>query len=158
MTLAKRKVLLLALGNDLLGDDGVAFYVARALKEEFNEHVDIIESSEAGLALMEMMEGYEQALLLDAIVTGRYQPGTIVEFSPDDFRKVIAPSPHYAGIPEVLSMAKHLNISIPQDLRILALEVENPYDFCQTLSPSVEQALPGYVEKARDVLRGWRHA
>lgn len=152
----KSHVLLLALGNDLLGDDGVGLLAARSLKEEFNGEIDVIETSEAGLALMEMMEGYRRALLLDAVMTGRCPAGTVLEFTPSDFQKVIAPSPHYAGIPEVLDLAKRLEISFPEDLRILALEVEEPYEFSEELTPSVEKALPALIDKAREILTEWK--
>lgn len=156
MRTSKRRILLLALGNDILGDDGVGFAVARTLKKEFQEEVEIVESSEAGLALLEILEGYECALLLDAVVTGGCPPGSILEFLPEDFQKVLAPSPHYAGIPEVLQMAERLGIPFPKEIRILALEVEDPYEFREGLSPSVEKALPAFVERARQVLEGWR--
>lgn len=151
-----RRILVLALGNDLLGDDGVGLAAARKLKEHFGDSVDIVETSEAGLALMEWLSGYDRALLLDAVVTGQQPPGTIVEFFPDDFQRVIAPSPHYAGIPEVLAMAEQLRLPFPAELRILALEVENPFDFHEGFTPPVEAALDGYVEAARRILESWR--
>ena len=86
-----RRILVLALGNDLLGDDGVGLAAARKLKEHFGESVDIVETSEAGLALMEWLSGYEHALVLAAVVTGLQQTGTIVEFLPEDFQRGVAP-------------------------------------------------------------------
>lgn len=99
------RILVLALGNDLLGDDGVGLEAARQIAGQVDGSVDVVETGEAGLALLELMEGYERALLIDSVVTGRYPPGTVIEFSPEDFRKVVAPSPHYAGLPEVMEMA-----------------------------------------------------
>jgi len=156
MRASSRRILLLALGNDILGDDGVGLAAARILRREFQEDVEIVESSEAGLALLELLEGYERALLLDAVVTGSSPPGTVLEFSPEDFQKILAPSPHYAGLPEVLQMAQRLDMAFPKEIRILALEVEDPFEFREGLSPSVERALPALVERARQVLEGWR--
>jgi hydrogenase maturation protease len=151
-----RPILVLGLGNDILGDDGVGLVAARRLKEEVQEDVEVVESSEAGLALMELLEGYERALLLDAVLTGAHPPGTVLEFSATDFQTVIGPSPHYAGLPEVLAMAKQLDIPFPQELCILAMEVENPYQVREGLSPSVEKSLAHFVERAREVLQCWR--
>ena len=64
------------------------------------------------------------------------------EFSREDFQKVVGPSPHYAGIPEVLRLAECLGIAFPTDLCILAMEVEDPYAVREGLSPSVENAVP----------------
>ncbi|OGG44659.1 MAG: hypothetical protein A3F84_11455 [Candidatus Handelsmanbacteria bacterium RIFCSPLOWO2_12_FULL_64_10] len=156
MNAPERKNLLLALGNDLLGDDGVGLLAARLLREAFQDEVEVVESGEAGLALVEMLEGYERVLLLDAVVTGRCPPGAVLEFSPRDFQEVVAPSPHYAGLPEVLDLAGRLGIPFPKEIRILALEVENPYAFQEGLSPPVQKALPAFVERAGQVLKGWK--
>ncbi|GBC95952.1 Hydrogenase 2 maturation protease [bacterium HR16] len=148
----KARTLVLALGNDLLGDDGVGLEAARRIAGQVDGSVDVMESGEAGLALLELLEGYERALLIDSIVTGRYPPGTVLEFSPNDFRQVIAPSPHYAGLPEVLEMARRLNLAFPQDIRILAMEVQNPYEFRIGFSEPVQEALPRLVQRALQIL------
>ncbi len=149
-----KKTLCLALGNDILGDDGVSFAVARIIENQFDD-VDVIMSSEAGLALLELIEGYENALLLDAIKTGTVPAGTILAFSPEDFQKVIAPSPHYAGLPEVLALAERLEIPMPHDLRILAMEVKDPYVIQEGLTEDVEKNLPAFVESTCRILTGW---
>lgn len=149
------QTLVLALGNDLLGDDGVGLEAARRIAEQVGGSVDVVETGEAGLALLEVMEGYARALLIDSILTGRYPPGTVLEFSPTDFQKVVAPSPHYAGLPEVLEMARRLDLVFPTDIRILAVEVLNPYEFHIGLSEPVCEALPKLVQRALDILREW---
>jgi len=149
------RILVLALGNDLLGDDGVGLEAARQIAGQVDGSVEVVETGKAGLALLELMEGYERALLIDSVVTGRHPPGTVIEFSPEDFRKVVAPSPHYAGLPEVMEMAHRLQIPFPQHIRILAMEVLNPYDFRIGFSEPVQEALPQLVQRARQVLQGW---
>lgn len=151
-----RRCLLLALGNDILKDDGAGLAAARLLRDEFQKSVDIVEAPGAGLALLELLEGYDRALLLDAIFTGYAPPGTVLEFSRDDFlQKAAAPSAHYVGLPEVLRQAERLGIVFPQELRILALEVASPFESHAGMSPATRGALPGYVDRARQVLLGW---
>ena len=156
MNPALKSTLLLAMGNDIMGDDGVALVAARILQEELVDGVDFEDTAEPGLALLDIMSPYDRVLLLDSVVTGRHPPGTILEFSRTDFDKVVGPSPHYAGLPEVLALAKHLDIAFPEEIRVLALEIENPWDFQEKLSPVIEQALPGYVAEARRILHQWR--
>jgi len=105
---------------------------------------------------MELMTGYRRALLLDSVMSGGCAPGTVLEFAPSDFGRVIAPSPHYAGLPEILALARQLELPFPGEIRILALEVEEPRIFREGLSPAVAQALPAFVDRARQVLEGWR--
>lgn len=153
----QRPVLLLALGNDLLGDDGVALMAAREIKRRFwASWLDVVESSEAGLALMESMAGYHKVVLVDSVMTGQHPVGTIIEFKREDLQKVVAPSPHYAGIPEVFDMASRLGIPFPDEIRILAMEVANPYEFQQELSPCVREALHVWVNKIETVFYQWQ--
>jgi hydrogenase maturation protease len=149
------RTLVLALGNDILGDDAVGFLAARELRAEFGEMADVVESGEAGLALIELMEGYDRAILLDAAMTGRYDPGTVIEFKPCEFSRLTAPSPHYAGLPEVLDLARRLELRFPTEIVILALEVVDPFTIRESLTPVVEAALPEYIRRAREVLAAW---
>ena len=148
--------LVLALGNDIMGDDAAAIVASGMLKEQFAEDVDFNDTMEAGLALMEIMVGYERVLLLDTIITGRHKPGTAIEFSQDDFRKVVGPSPHYMGLPEVIQLADRMSVSFPAVFCILALEIERPVDFAETLSPDIEEAVPRFVQKAAEILHRWK--
>jgi hydrogenase maturation protease len=151
-------ILLLALGNDIMGDDAAALVAAQRLKAKGLEDVDVSETLEAGLALLEILSGYTRVLLLDTIVTGNHPPGTVLTLSQRDFTKVLGSSPHYAGLPEVIELARQLAIAFPLDIRVLALEIETPTDFSDTLSPMIQAAIPGYVEKAVAILKGWRRA
>ncbi len=147
--------LVLALGNDIIGDDAAALVAAQMLKEQFAE-VDFNDTIESGLALMDIMSGYDRVLLLDTIITGRYKPGTILEFSQDDFNKVLGPSPHYMGLPEVIQFASRMSVPFPSVICIIALEIERPEDFAETLSPGIEESVPRFVHKAAEVLRSWK--
>jgi len=148
--------LVLALGNDIMGDDAAAIAASAMLRERFAGEVDFNETTEAGLALMDIMAGYERVLLLDTITTGRHRPGTVMEFSPDDFNRVLGPSPHYMGLPEVIRLAGRMSVAFPQVLSILALEIARPVDFAETLSPRIEKAIPRFVRRATEILRRWK--
>ena len=155
MTEKRQPILVLGLGNDILGDDAVGLVAARRLREQCPAGAEVIEAAEGGLGLLDFLEGRSHALLLDAILTGRHPAGTVLEFSHQDFRSTIGPSPHYAGLPEVLRLAECLAIPVPTELCVLSMEVEDPYLLREGLSLAVDQALPGYVERARQILDGW---
>lgn len=148
-------ILVLALGNDIMGDDAAALIAAQRLKSQGRQGVEVSETLEAGLALLEILSGYDRVLLLDTIVTGHHAPGTVLELSPRDFTQVLGSSPHYAGLPEVIELSRQLAIPFPQDIRVLALEIETPTDFSDTLSPVIQDAMPAYIQKARRILDEW---
>ncbi|MDI6766468.1 MAG: hydrogenase maturation protease [Bacteroidota bacterium] len=156
MTSQKNKILILGLGNDILGDDGIGLMAVRELKKQF-EHfpVDVVETALAGFELLDMLQGYEKVLILDAVVTKKHQAGTVLELSPEQFKHATAVSPHYGGLPEVLKLAEHLNIRFPTEIRILAVEIEPPYDLREGLNPVISDAFPRFINKAKSILREW---
>jgi len=147
-------LLVLGLGNDILGDDAVGLLAARRLAVDRPPAVEVVEAAGCGLDLLDHLVGRRQALLLDAIVTGQHPPGSVLEVGPENFLGDHT-SPHAAGLPEALSLARCLGLPLPEDLRILALEIEDAYQVREGLSPSVERALPAYIQRARMIVEGW---
>ena len=150
----QERTLLLALGNDILGDDGVALAAADQLEGEVAKagaagEVDVIRSAEAGFALMEHLEGYGRALLLDSVENPQYPTGTVLSIDHTVFKTIDFPSPHYAGLPEVLSLARRLDMPMPQPIIILAMVVGDAHSIGEGLSPEVRRALPDFIARAK---------
>jgi hydrogenase maturation protease len=143
------KTLVLGLGNDLLSDDGVGILAARALKENLIGIADVVESSLSGAALLDILMGYERAIVIDAIRTTLQPPGTISELTPADFDAVPAPSPHYTGLPELLAIAHQMDLDFPKDIRIFAVEVMDPHTVGGDLTEPVKKALPLLIERVQ---------
>jgi hydrogenase maturation protease len=148
------RTLVLGLGNELAGDDAVGVLVARALREELEGVADVVESSASGLALIEVFAGYDRAVVVDSIKTGRNPPGTISELALADVGRVVAPSLHHAGLPELVAVAERLGLRFPARTRILAVEVVDPYTLGAGLSEPVEAALPELVRRVRGLVDG----
>jgi hydrogenase maturation protease len=150
------RTLVLGLGNELLSDDAVGILAVRRLREELNDQVDVIESSLSGVALMELFVGYDRAIIVDAVQTGEFPPGSIREFTPADLDRVLAPSPHYAGIPEILALARQLELDFPREIRILAIEVGDSTTIGGALSPAVAMALPKLIGQVKSQVARWQ--
>lgn len=147
--------LVLALGNDILGDDGVAFHAARLLRAEFPDSVDVVETGEAGLPLLDHLEPYRRALILDAAATGKCPAGTILRWDREDFRRCVAPSQHSAGLPHILELAERLGMAFPGKLQVVCMEVSDPTVFRESLTPEAGRALSAMVAAARQILTDW---
>jgi hypothetical protein len=48
--------------------------------------------------------------------------------------------------------AKRLKIHFPKDIRILAMDVENPTVFRQALTTTAQKALPIFAKRARKIV------
>jgi hydrogenase maturation protease len=147
------KTLILGLGNDLLGDDAVGILAARelAVRLEGRTDVDVVESPLHGVALLEHFIGYDRAIIIDAIRTGTRPPGSIIEIDPDDLKPAKSASPHYAGIPELFAIAKELELEFPKEVRIIAIEVEDPYTIGGEMTEKVRLALPELLRRVEEM-------
>lgn len=141
------KTLVLGLGNELLGDDGIGIWAARSLREMVGKQADVVECSLSGLSLLDQLIGYERAIIIDAIKTDQAPPGTIYELSPEDLDPVIAPSPHYSGLPEMFALAREMELDFPKEFQIFAIEVEDPYTIGGKLSTSSQNAIDEVARK-----------
>ncbi len=151
----QKKVLVLGLGNEIMGDDAAGILAARELRNRWGEAIDVMETSNAGFSLLDPLEGYKFVLIIDTIVTGTCVPGTIRELSLEDFTQTSAFSPHVIGLHEVVRIARELGISFPSTIRILTMEVSDPFVIREGLSAPIASRLQELVRTAEEMLLSW---
>ena len=127
----------------------------RALRGIADGEADIVETASSGLALLDEFEGYDRAIVVDAILTGCNVPGTIIEFTFDELGPGTAPSLHQAGLPELAAMAARFGLRFPAEVRVIAVEVAGAPVFGALMSKDVAGAVAAAAERARDQLRRW---
>jgi hydrogenase maturation protease len=146
-----RSILILGLGNPLRGDDGIGPRVIEALnRRELPAGVTALDAGTGGLGLLQVLEGWERAIIVDAADVGR-EPGQFARFTPDEARFVgsqDATSLHNAGLAEALALAGALGQPLPE-LVIFGVQPEK-IGWGDGLSPAVETALPDLVDAVLD--------
>ena len=142
------KIKVLGLGNDLLADDGIGHLAAAALQPRLAGRADVEATAVHGLALLDLLIGYDAVVVLDAACTGAHPVGTVHEIDPDSLARVESPSPHFAGFPEMLDLAARLGLQFPRRVRILSVEVLDPWTIGGAMTPAVRDALPVLCEQA----------
>ena len=145
------KTLVVGLGNPILTDDGVgvkvAYAVAAALDGTGRDDVTVTEASVGGLRLMELLVGYDRAIVIDALIDRQgTQPGTIQRFSLEHLRQ-ISPTQHSASAHDTnlvtaLDAGRQVGLLLPNDITIYAVCVENIMDFGEEPTPAVAAAIP----------------
>jgi len=149
-------ILVVALGNYIMGDDAAGLVVGKHLKKIFDDKIDIFEISSAGLELMDVLEGYRKALIIDSIPSNHPGPSRILELGEEDFSRNITCSPHYMGLPETLELAKRLELDFPEEIKMLVLEITEHGVIREGLSAEIEKHIPQFVEKACEILNLWQ--
>jgi hydrogenase maturation protease len=138
------RTLVLGLGNPILGDDGVGILVAREARRRLAGlgGVETREVSFAGLDLVELLAGFDRAVLVDAIKTPCGEPGAIYRLDPEELPttdRLMAT--HEIDLITALALGRRMGLSMPRDVVIYAVEVEDDRSFGEALTPIVARAV-----------------
>jgi hydrogenase maturation protease len=148
-------ILVVGLGNPLLGDVGVGLRALQALATaaDVPPSVELLDGGTAGLSLLPQLQSADRVLVLDAVSAGR-PPGTVMrldgaELVREGFGKA---SPHEIGLGDVLFASRLAGG--PGEVVVLGVEPES-WSLGVGLSASVENALGALVAAALRQLREW---
>jgi hydrogenase maturation protease len=149
------RLLLLGLGNDILTDDCIGLRVVQELQRELAGHpaIDFRETTEMGLALLDFITGCRTVVIVDSIQTGKAAPGFLHELDAADLTQLTGRTPHFLGVTETLALGRQLGLPMPEQVRIFAIEVEDPFTLGTGLTPALQAALPGILERIGSALR-----
>ena len=105
--------------------------------------------------MLDLLAGYDKAIIIDAIQTVGGKAGQIYRLEPEAFNTTrYASSPHDVNFATALELGKKLGVPLPQQIVIFAIEVEDVITFSEKCSPEVERAIPVCVEVVRKELKG----
>jgi hydrogenase maturation protease len=151
-------VLVIGLGNPLMGDDGIGLAAMDRLREGWRlpATVHLLDGGTWGLNLLPRIEASRQVLLLDAVRAGR-PPGTLAELTGEELPRMLGLklSPHQIDMREVLALLE-LRGTTPADMTCLGLEPAS-IEMRVGLSPQIEDRLDALAAAAAGRLRAWGH-
>lgn len=154
----RARYLVLALGNDLLGDDAVALHLARRLRGALPDQVDVVETAETGLALLDFLVGYDYVFILDAIEMD--QPDGKLRLIMDAYSTT--PSGvgvHFLGIPDVLRLQRALQLDAPAKVMLVGIPIAPQSELREGLSDAVARQMPEWTKAIQGLIEGqiaWR--
>ena len=150
----------IGLGNPLRGDDGVGVRVVELLAaRQLPSAVKVIDGGTQGLGVVNLMEGHQRVILVDATNIGE-APGEFIRFTLDEVDLLAGSSPlgggqhlnvHYAGLRDALLLAQALG-TLPQTVVVFGVQPANT-DWESRLSPEVEAGLAGLIDAILDEVR-----
>jgi len=165
-----RPLLVIGLGNPILGDDGVGWIVAEQVQSQLIEWqktgrplpqpVEIDLLSLGGLSLMERLVGYRRAIIIDALTTRSQPPGAVFCLELDqlpDYSTGHLSAAHDTSLQTALAVGRSLGVDLPEQIMVVGVEAELNYEFSEQLSPPVAAAVPQAVQVVLDLLLNSNH-
>lgn len=161
----KNSLVILGLGNTILTDDGVGIYVVREIQEKLNIYptptipfrqktggqvqrggtrpITIKEAALGGFNFIDLLTGFDRAVIIDAIHTKNGIPGEFYELDPAALKPSARLSNlHGIDFATACQMARDMKIPFPEEIRIFVMEVEDEFTFGEKCTEKVGAAIP----------------
>lgn len=149
------RVLILGLGNTVLTDDGVGIYAARSIESEARSlGVEVKTAELAGFALLDLLTGFDVAVVIDAVRLESSAPGTVVvvdaESMPPSLHLVAG---HQVDLPTALALGRELGVHVPSEVTVIGVQVQDDTTFSEQPTAEVAAAIPEAARVALDTAR-----
>jgi hydrogenase maturation protease len=151
MTKSGKQMLVLGIGNLLMGDEGVAVHALRALeKVAFPDSVQLMDGGTGGFHLLSLFQDFDPIIVIDATLDKRPE-GEVALRCPkfaSEFPRTL--SAHDIGLRDLLESATLLG-PLPT-LFLVTISIKDLQTMSTELSPAIRNALPAVVETVRGIL------
>ena len=147
--------LILGLGNDILTDDGIGPRLISDLAVKFQEpYIHFKSTLNGGLQIIEEIRLYDRIIFIDAIQTRNGNPGDIYYFTPYSYRDTLhISSLHDINFLTALRMCEKLDIEIPSDLHVIAVEIVEDKVFGEDFTPPLKEKYPGILQETTAMIK-----
>lgn len=148
----KKKILVLGIGNLLMGDEGIGIHVIREfeLKHQFKNLIDVVDGGTGGFHLLSYLQEYENVIIVDAAIGDRVS-GSIEIIKPkysSDFPRTL--TAHDIGLKDLIDSAAILG-QLPEIILII-IYIDKFQSLNLELSDDVKAAIPKVVETLNQII------
>ncbi len=145
------EILILGIGNYLMGDEGVGVHFVNTLDEsEFPKNITFMDGGTGGFLLIPYIESHRIVIIVDATMDGK-EVGTVSLLKPkfsNDFPQSL--SGHNFGLKdmvEILTMFDRM-----PDIYLYTVTIDTMYPMVTELSPKVQASLAVVKSKILELL------
>lgn len=152
------KTVIIGLGSPIMTDDAVGLKVSETVGQMGLENVDALQEAIGGLDILPMIHNYEFAIIVDAIQTFQYEPGTVMIFNPEDFDSTIVDaSAHDVNLATAIRIGRQMEPDImPKEIRFIAVEIEDMQTMSEEMTPRVAAAVKPATDAVLHILNQLR--
>lgn len=150
------KTVILGLGNALRTDSGAGVYASRRARELVSDKpIDVKEASVAGFALLDLLEGYDRAVILDAAKTPDRKPGEIAVQDASDLSPTLhLVAGHQMDLPTSITLAQRLGHDFPEQVSVVSIQIDDDGNLGTECTPAVADAIEPAAQIAVELAVG----
>ena len=145
------KILILGIGNYLMGDEGIGVHIAeKMIHEDLPKGVDVLDGGTGGFHLLEYFEQYPNVILIDATLDEN-PPGTIRLIKPKfakDFPQAM--STHDIGLKDMVSALQLLG-TMP-NINLFVVSIESIQQQGIELTAEIEAVTPLIIDQVKELM------
>ncbi len=147
---SENNILVLGIGNYLMGDEGIGVHVANRLEKEMIPGIDVVDGGTGGFHLLEFFESYEHVILIDATLD-KNPIGTIRLIKPrfaNDFPPAM--STHDIGLKDMVSALQLLD-KMP-NIHLFVVSIESLQQQGIELTAEIENVVPTVLNDVKKLI------
>jgi hydrogenase maturation protease len=149
----KHEVLILGIGNILMGDEGIGVHVVNEVgKAELPHGVEWLDGGTGSFLLLEPMQNAEKVILIDATIDGE-SAGTIRRLRPKysaDYPRTL--TAHDIGLKDLLDAFYLMGTTAPE-VTLYAISIPPLQDMQMEMSPELTAIVPKVAEMVTNEAR-----
>jgi hydrogenase maturation protease len=153
MQQSAKDILILGIGNVLMGDEGIGVHVVRHLQNmSLPEGVECLDGGTGSFLLLEPMQRAKKVILIDATIDGA-PAGTVRRLTPrfsKDYPRTL--TAHDIGLKDLLD-AFYLLGNVPEVI-LFAVSIASMQEVGTELSPELAAVVPEVAKKVAEELSG----
>lgn len=148
-------VLIVGLGSPIMSDDAIGLEVVDEIERMGLPGVKTRQEAIGGLDIIPVLWGYRNVIIVDAIQTRQYEPGTVMFFDPEDFDDTIGDaSAHDINLATAMRIGRQVEPEMmPDKVRFVAIEAEDIATVNEGMTPKLVEAKPRAVEAVLHLLK-----
>jgi hydrogenase maturation protease len=153
----RNKTLVIGLGNPILADDAAGIWVAREIMRRniFLPNVDVVEACMGGLDLLDLMDGYQNVIIADAVKTVETKTGEIYELALEESGEISYSWNHRnLNLRTTIDLGHRIGYAMPEQIAVYGIGIVDNCTFSDTLSKRVEEAVHLLAERIIERILG----
>lgn len=145
------KILIMGVGNLIMGDEGVGIHVIKELEKlPMPDNVDLLDGGTGGFHLLSYLQNYPLVIMIDATLD-QDPEGTVKTIKPkfaSDFPKAL--SAHDIGLKDLLEAVTLLD-KLPE-MYLITISIKDLSRMSVELSSIISETIPAVIKELRSIL------